>query len=119
MKNNIKTYIILNILLVVYSLSGIFSKLASNETFFSFYFILYYGIILLCLGIYAIGWQQIIKKLPLTNAFASKAITIVWGILWGYIFFNESITIGKILGALMIIIGVVLYNLESSGEKNE
>ena len=32
---------------------------------------------------YAFGWQQVIKHLPLTTAYANKAVTVVWGILLG------------------------------------
>ena len=69
------------------------------------------------LGIYAIVWQQIIKKLPLTVAYANKAITVVWGILWGILFFDESISFFKILGAMIIIAGIVLYVTSDGGEK--
>lgn len=119
MKEKVKIYGVLNMLLLIYSLSGIFSKLASSATFLSFKFLVFYGLVILCLGIYALVWQQVIKKLPLTNAFSNKAITIVWGIIWGYIFFQESITIGKIIGAIIIIIGVILFNRESNSEENE
>ena len=52
---------------------------------------------------------KIIKRLPLTTAFANKAITVVWGIVWGALFFDETITPGKLLGAALIIGGVVLF----------
>ena len=119
MKEKIKIYGVLNLLLLVYSLSGIFSKLASSTIFLSFKFCMFYGLVILSLGIYAIGWQQIIKKLPLMNAFFNKAITIVWGILWGYIFFGETISLFKIIGAILIIIGVILFNKDNIGEENE
>lgn len=101
--------ILLHILLAVYSCSGILSKFAAKSDFFSFNFFLFYGGIIFLLGIYAIGWQQIIKRLPLTTAFANKAVTVVWGIIWGALFFKESITVGKVIGALLVIVGVVLY----------
>ena len=49
------------------------------------------------------------KRLPLTTAFANKAVTVVWGIIWGALFFKEPVTIGKIAGAVLVILGVVLY----------
>lgn len=108
-KNSIILLLSLHILLVFYSLSGIFSKLASKQQFLSFKFCFFYGLIILLLGVYAIGWQQIIKRLPLTTAFANKAITVVWGIIWGILIFNERITIGKIIGAVLVMFGVVFY----------
>jgi len=90
-------------------MSGICSKKAASTEFLSMEFCLYYGAVIALLGLYAIGWQQIIKRVPLTTAFSNKAITIVWGIIWGMVFFHESISIGKVLGAAIVIAGVVLY----------
>ena len=63
--------------------------------------------------VYAIGWQQVIKRLPLTMAYANRAVTIVWGIIWGLLFFNEKLNVGKIIGAVIVIAGVLLYVTES------
>lgn len=108
-KTKLKTLFGLHILLLVFSLSGICSKLASGEPFLSFKFCLFYGGVIAILGIYAICWQQIIKRLPLTTAYANKAITIVWGIVWGVVFFGEKVSIGKLIGAAIVICGVILY----------
>lgn len=105
----LKTLLALHLLLMVYSMSGICSKLASKVPFLSVQFCLYYAAIIGLLGIYAIGWQQIIKRLPLTTAFSNKAVTVVWGIVWGAAFFQEPVTVKKILGAFLIVVGVVLY----------
>ena len=94
-----KTLIALHLLLLVYSLSGIFSKNAAREPFLSPMFILLYGGMLVILFIYAIGWQQILKRLSLSMAFANKAVTVIWGMVWGFFIF----------GAAMVIVGVVLY----------
>ncbi len=96
-------------MLMVYSMSGICSKLAAGESFLSARFCIYYAVIIVLLGVYAIGWQQVIKRIPLTTAFANKAVTVVWGIVWGWFFFGESITPGKLIGAGMVIAGVVLF----------
>lgn len=106
----VKTLFALHMLLMVYSTSGILSKLAAGVDFLSIEFCLYYGGVLLLLGFYAIGWQQILKRLPLTTAFSNKAVTIVWGIIWGALFFFEPITLPKAAGALLIIAGVVLFS---------
>ena len=108
-KTTIKTLIGLHGMLMVYSMSGICSKLAAGESFLSARFCIYYAVIIVLLGVYAIGWQQVIKRIPLTTAFANKAVTVVWGIVWGWVFFGESITPGKLIGAGMVIAGVVLF----------
>ncbi len=97
-------------MLMVYSLSGVFSKLASGVPLLSIRFCVYYGAIIALLGFYAIGWQQIIKRLPLTLAFANKAVTTVWGLIWGLVFFHEQVTVGKLMGIALVVIGVVVFS---------
>lgn len=119
MNNKLKTILALHIILVIYSTSTIFSKLASEQQFLSLKFCLYYGLIIVLLGFYAIGWQQIIKRMPLTAAFANKAVTVVWGIIWGFIFFHEPITAGKVIGAVLVIAGIVMYAMADREAENE
>ena len=107
-KSKVKYFIILHIELLVLSLSGICSKLAAQNQFLSFWWIFWYALAILNLGVYAIVWQQIIKHLPLTTAYANKAIGIVWGILWGLIIFGEQIKWNMIVGAMIVIAGVIL-----------
>lgn len=111
-----KTVVMLHMLILIYSVSGIFSKLAANEVFLSPKFILYYSVVILLLGVYAIGWQQILKKLPLTVAYSNRAITIAWGMVWGWILFKEVITFEKLFGIIIIIIGVIMFVREEELE---
>ena len=115
----IKTLVLLHIMLMIYSMSGICSKLAAGQKFLSIKFCLYYGLIIVLLGFYAIGWQQIIKRMPLTAAFANKAVTVVWGIIWGFVFFKEPITLGKVIGAILVIVGIVMYALADKEAEHE
>ncbi len=104
-----KVLVGLHALLALYSLSSICGKLAAGFDFLSLGFILCYGGMIGVLGIYAIGWQQIIKRVPLTFAYANRAVTVVWGIIWGALFFHEGISPLKLLGAAIVLAGVVLY----------
>ncbi|MDO4183604.1 MAG: transporter, partial [Coriobacteriia bacterium] len=114
-----KAVLLLHALLVFYSLSGICAKLAAGYDFLSVGFVGLYGGMIVVLGIYAIGWQQVIKRLPLTFAYANRAVTVVWGIVWGVVFFGEAITPLKAIGALMVLAGVVLYATSDTGEQGE
>lgn len=105
----IKTIVFLHILLAVYACSGVLSKIAASKPFLSLQFCLCYGGIFLLLGIYAIGWQQIIKRMSLTAAFANKAVTVAWGLVYGVLFFREAVTPGKLIGIAMVILGVILF----------
>ncbi|MBC8557751.1 transporter [Lachnospiraceae bacterium BX3] len=115
-RSKIKVYIVLHLLLFLYAAGGICSKLAAKEAFLSPKFIMYYMIVLANLAFYAIVWQQIIKRISLVSAFANKAITVVWGMMWGFLIFGESITITKIIGAVIIIVGI--YFVVSDNEVN-
>lgn len=119
MSSRLKTLFALHLLLMVYSTSGILSKLAAGVDFLSWQFVALYAGIIALLGVYAIGWQQILRRMPLTSAFSNKAVTIVWGIVWGALFFSEPITVGKVIGAALIIAGVVLFAHADGEEQND
>lgn len=118
-KNTGLIYLFLHLILMVYSASGILSKLAAGEPFLSFRFCLFYGGVIFLLMFYAFVWQQVIKQLPLTTAFANKAVTVVWGLVWGSLIFHEQISIGKIVGAILVISGVVLYAIADNKEETD
>ncbi len=100
--------ILLHIIMMIYSVSSICSKLASEADFLSMKFIINYGLVIFILFIYAVLWQQVLKKMPLTTAYANKAVVIIWGLVWGKLIFGEDITLKKILGSIIIMIGVGL-----------
>ncbi|MCR4923924.1 MAG: transporter [Lachnospiraceae bacterium] len=119
MNNKLFVILLLNVLLMLYSFGGFFSKKAASYSFMSVEFILCYLGLIFILGIYAICWQQILKKLPLTLAYANKAITILWGIVWGKLFFGETVSFGKIAGAGIVVIGIVLFALSDSEKESD
>lgn len=104
-----KWFLLLHVILGVYAGSSVCSKLAARQPFLSAAFILLYGLMLAALVVYAVGWQQVIKHLPLTTAYANKAVTVVWGILLGLAVFGEAVTLRQVIGAVMIICGIVLF----------
>ena len=99
----------------IYSINSIVAKLASEQEQFSIAFIMFYGLELVILGIYALLWQQIIKKFELSVAYANKAVTLIWGMIWGALLFKEQITLSKTAGILLVIAGIVILN----GKKEE
>lgn len=103
-------------MLALYSLSSVCAKLAAGLDFMSVGFVGCYAGMIALLGIYAIGWQQVIKRLPLTFAYANKAVTVAWGIVWGMLLFNERVSPLKLLGALIVLAGVVLFSLAEKDE---
>lgn len=106
--HNVKNYILLHAVIFLLSLGGIASKTAATKEFLSFEFIFFYGLVIINLGIYALAWQQVLKRIPLTTAFCNKAVTIIWGMIWGALIFGEQITVNMIIGAVIVLIGVCL-----------
>lgn len=95
---------------LIYSLTTVASKLVSNYDFLSKEFILLYLLDFAVLGIYAILWQQLLKKFELSIAYANKAMTLLWSLLWSVVLFNESVTFKKVIGILLVIAGTIILN---------
>ncbi len=108
MKASLRDYALLHLLLLFYSLGGICSKLAGREPLLSLRFVLLYGGMLLILLVYVVGWQQIIKHMPITTAYSNKAVGLLWSTLWGVLLFQERLTLRMVIGAIVVLCGVVM-----------
>ena len=109
-KTFIKNIIFLQGIIVIYTLSTVAAKFASANEFFSFKFFLFYGIEIVILGVYAILWQQIIKRFDISVAYANRAMDLLWSIPWAIIFFHENVSIQNIIGVIIVIIGTIIVN---------
>lgn len=103
-----KSYLLLHLLLLVYSFASVFSKMAGGKPFLSGPFLLLYGASLLMLIVYALLWQQVLKELPLSVAFANKGAVLLWGMVLGWLFFDESISLVKLLALAIVFVGIFL-----------
>lgn len=95
---------------LVYSGTGVFSKLASQHSFLSLPYILFFGCVIATLGLYAVLWQKVLTFMPLNKAFLCKSICIVFTLALSYGLFDEHITRNNILGAICIILGLVVLS---------
>ena len=95
---------------VIYSVVIIVAKLASKEQVLSTKFILFFMLELFIFGIYAVLWQQVIKRMDLNTAYSSKGTVILWTLLWSWLFFKETINFNNIIGALVIIVGIYMVS---------
>lgn len=114
-----KLLLALHLLLLFYSCASVLSKLAAQQDFLSLRFFLCYGGMFAVLVLYALGWQQILKRLPLTVAFANKAVTLVWTMVFGVLLFHESVSLRQVLGCALAVAGVVLFVLPEKGETHD
>lgn len=102
----VRIFLALHGCLLLSSLTGVCSKMAATRKFLSFQFLFYFGLMFALLFVYAIVWQQILKRMPLTVAYANRPVTLIWGIIWGALIFKERITWNMILGAGIIFLGI-------------
>ena len=101
-------YILLYTCFLLYSLVLVLARLAGRYPLLSWSAVLLYISCFAILGLYAILWQQVLKRMPLTIAYPNRAVIIPLGILWGILFFGEEITLNMAFGAAVIICGIVL-----------
>ncbi len=98
---------------IIFTMSGVCSKLAGGAEFLSPRFILFYGAEMCVLGIYAILWQQIIKRVDLSVAYVNRSVAIMWSMIWAVIIFGETITVSNIIGVILVIAGTIIVNGEA------
>ena len=110
-KIGIKQIILLQAIIIIYTVSSIMAKFASaGDTLERI--VLFFGLDLLFLGIYAICWQQMIKIFPLSVAYANRAMALLWSAIWAKIIFGEQITLKQLFAIILVILGTVLVNGE-------
>lgn len=113
-KTGIKQVLLLQAIIVLYTVSGVMAKFASaGETLEQV--ILYFGLDLFFLGVYAICWQQMIKTFPLSVAYANRAMALLWSALWAKLIFGEQITIKQLLAISLVIMGTMIVNTDKQG----
>ena len=104
-------FLLLELSVVVYSFSTVAANMASKYEFLSWGYIFFFGLEFVVLAIYAILWQQIIKKFELSIAYANKSVMLLWTMLWNFIIFGQGITPGKVAGVLLVMAGAVVMNI--------
>ncbi len=108
--------VILQMAVLLYSTTTLFSKEAAKHHFPEPGYLLCYGGLIMVLGLYAIIWQQIIKHLPLTVAHANKAVSVIWGVVFATALYGEKVSLRQLIGCGIIICGTILYVLVDAKE---
>ena len=117
--NRIKMLALLQAGVAVYAAGTVCSKMASAQPVLSVPFIAWLALQVFMLFVYALIWQQAIKAIDLSVAYANKAVGIFWSLLWGVLLFHEGVSIGKVAAICLVFCGTVLMNLASPEETGE
>ena len=112
-KLSFKYIIALQAAVILYTCTDIAAKLASNYPFLSLGFICCYSFEILLLGLYAIFWQQVIKKVDISVAYSNRAAAIFWSTLWAAAIFKEHISLQNIIGIIIIFAGIWMVNKDA------
>jgi len=115
-KISLKNILVLQAVVIVYTLSSVVAKLATGKELFSFSFFLFYGFEIVILGIYAILWQQMIKRFDLSVAYANRAMAILWSAVWAVVLFRESLGVKQLIGIGFVVLGTVIVNSDVAKE---
>ena len=104
--------LLLQAVVLLYTTAGIFAKLASAHALLSLPFLLLFGAEFAVLALYAVLWQQLIKRIDLSFAYANRATAIVWSMLWAAVIFHEALTVQNFIGVGIVLAGTVLVNTD-------
>lgn len=116
---SIKNILILQAVVVIYTLSSVVAKFATGQELFSFSFFLFYGLEIVILGVYAILWQQMIKRFDLSVAYANRAMALLWSAVWAIVLFRDTLALKQVLGIAFVVLGTVIVNSDQKPETDE
>ena len=94
---------------LIYACTYICMKKASGFEFLSSGYVLWTIGAVAIIGIYALLWQQILTKTPLSTAYMFKGTSLIFVLLLSALLFGEGITMKNIIGSAIIVSGILLY----------
>ena len=93
---------------MLYACVGICTKMAALQQTGSWPYLLWFGGAVAIIGVYAILWQQVLRRIELSTAYMFKGATLIFTMLFAALLFGEAITVPNIVGSLIIIVGITL-----------
>ena len=93
---------------MLYACVGICTKMAALQTPMSWAYMLWFVGAVAIIAIYALLWQQVLRRIELSTAYLFKGTTLIFIMLFAALLFGEAITLPNILGSVLIIIGITL-----------
>ena len=108
-KRNLPYFSLIGINLV-YACTAIFTKMASRQEMLSWPYLMWIAGAVGVMGVYALLWQQVIARMPLSTAYMFKGTSLIFVLLISALLFGEAITMNNVIGAVIIIIGIILFS---------
>ena len=108
MKRDLSYFSLIGINLV-YACTAIFTKMASRQEMLSWPYLMWIAGAVGVMGVYALLWQQVIARMPLSTAYMFKGTSLIFVLLISALLFGEAISLNNVIGAVIIIGGIVLF----------
>ena len=97
--------VIASVLLLPLTIFNLPSKTPSSNAIFS---ILWLGVV--STGVAFLGYVRLIEKVGAVKTATVAYFIPVFGVIWGYIFLGEPITLQILIGMILILIGIIFTN---------
>jgi len=94
-------------------------KFSKDYAFLSPMYLFWFAVAVGIMGLYAIAWQLLLERVPLTTAYLRKGLTYVLIFVWARLFFHEEISVKQMIGMAIIIAGMIVSMWEPAGEDKE
>lgn len=94
---------------LVYACTSIFTKMASRQEMLSRPYLLWIAGAIGVMGVYALLWQQVIARMPISTAYMFKGTSLIFVLMFSALLFGEAITLNNVIGAVIIIAGIILF----------
>ena len=104
-----KKYCILLGVFLLYAFVFVFTKYASLQEPLSFRYFFCLAGAFGVMGVYAVLWQQVLKRIPLTDAYMFKGSSLIFLLILSSVLFGESITLTNVIGSIIIVGGIALF----------
>lgn len=100
----------LQAVIIIYTISSVMAKLTAANKAEPLKALLFFGLEFLLLAVYAVLWQQMIKRFELSVAYANRSMALLWSMIWAVVFFHDKITVRNIVGVCLVLLGTVIVN---------
>ncbi len=94
---------------LIYACTSICTKMASRQEMLSWPYLFWIAGAVGVMGIYALLWQQVIVRMPISTAYLFKGTSLIFVLLFSVLLFGEAITLNNVIGAVIIIAGIILF----------
>ena len=94
---------------LIYACTSICTKMASRQEMLSWPYLFWIAGAVGVMGIYALLWQQVIVRMPISTAYMFKGTSLIFVLLFSVLLFGEAITLNNVIGAMVIVAGIILF----------